>query len=152
DGQDQFYKVQVLSKAGFPSISAAAEAKIISGRSLAAYVRLLALNASVFSLVWAARDSGEYISSWRARLREIKKLREKHAHADADATATAITQPMPAALDGLRGTISSPPGTRDSAALRRTSATALSSEGTNRSSVITTASETERTESSDSRD
>ena len=77
---DTYYKVHTLSRADFPSISPAADAKIISAKALPAFVRLLALNASVFSLVWANRDDGgEHVSSWRNRLREIVKLREKYA-------------------------------------------------------------------------
>lgn len=79
-----FYKVQVLTKPGFPEISPAAEAKVLSGKSLASYVRLLALNASVFSLVWSTREGGEYISPWRNRLREIKRLRERYCPKDTD--------------------------------------------------------------------
>jgi hypothetical protein len=64
-----------MSKPGFPEISPAASPKIISGKNLAPFVRILALNASVFSLVW--NSEGEHISSWRNRLREIKRLRER---------------------------------------------------------------------------
>ncbi|KAL4938863.1 hypothetical protein BDV06DRAFT_200047 [Aspergillus oleicola] len=70
-----FYSVKVMSKPGFPEISPAASPKVISGKNLAAFVRILALNASVFSLVW--NSQGEHISSWRNRLREIKRLRER---------------------------------------------------------------------------
>ncbi|KAF6819105.1 GTPase activating protein [Colletotrichum sojae] len=72
-----FYKVQVMSKPGFPEISPASETKMVSLKALPGFIRLLALNASVFCLVWANRDGGEQISSWRNRLREIKRLREK---------------------------------------------------------------------------
>ncbi|KAL4884073.1 hypothetical protein BJY04DRAFT_21281 [Aspergillus karnatakaensis] len=75
DPQNTFYCVKVMSKPGFPEISPAASPKIISGKNLAAFVRILALNASVFSLVW--NSEGEHISSWRNRLREIKRLRER---------------------------------------------------------------------------
>lgn len=74
----RYYRVQVLSAPDFPSISPAAEGKVISGKSLPQFVRLVALNASVFSLVWANREGGEHVSSWRNRLREIKRLKEKH--------------------------------------------------------------------------
>ncbi|KAI9878186.1 MAG: Tuberous sclerosis 2-like protein [Pleopsidium flavum] len=78
--EDRYYKVQTLSRADFPSISPAAETKLISAKVLPAFVRLLALNASVFSLVWARReDGGEHVSSWRNRLREIVKLRERYS-------------------------------------------------------------------------
>ncbi|KAL0943645.1 GTPase activating protein [Colletotrichum truncatum] len=72
-----FYKVQVMSKPGFPEISPASETKMVSLRALPGFIRLLALNASVFCLVWANREGGEHVSSWRNRLREIKRLREK---------------------------------------------------------------------------
>jgi hypothetical protein len=75
----RFYKVQVMSKPGFPQVSPAAETKVLSARSLPAFVRLIALNASVFSLVWSDQRGGEHISSWRNRLREIVRLRERYA-------------------------------------------------------------------------
>lgn len=76
--KNAFYKVQVMSKPGFPEISPASETKIVSLTALPGFIRLLALNASVFSLVWANREGGEHISSWRNRLREINRLREKY--------------------------------------------------------------------------
>jgi hypothetical protein len=75
--ENAFYKVQVLSRSGFPEISPASETKIVSLRALPGFIRLLALNASVFSQVWANRAGGEHVSSWRNRLREINRLREK---------------------------------------------------------------------------
>ena len=75
--EQSFYRVQVMSKPGFPEISAASETKIVSLKALPEFIRLLALNASVFSLVWQNR-AGEHISPWRSRLREIQRLREKH--------------------------------------------------------------------------
>ncbi|KAI9646691.1 Tuberous sclerosis 2-like protein [Ciborinia camelliae] len=77
--KDPYYKVQVMSKPGFPEISPAAEMKIISLRKLPEFIRLLAMNASVFSSVWANREGGEHVSPWRNRLREINRLRAKHA-------------------------------------------------------------------------
>jgi Rap/ran-GAP len=77
--KDFSYKVQVLSAPGFPSISPAAEPKVVGSKALAPFVRLLALNASFFSLVWRNREGGEHYSPWRNRLREIKRLREKYA-------------------------------------------------------------------------
>ncbi|KAJ5757437.1 uncharacterized protein N7511_006131 [Penicillium nucicola] len=82
DPQDLFYSVQVMSKPGFPDVSPAATPKIISGKNLAAFVRILALNASVFSLVWNNKG-GEHFTSWRTRLREIKKVRERSLTAQA---------------------------------------------------------------------
>ncbi|KAM5342583.1 hypothetical protein ACJ41O_013549 [Fusarium nematophilum] len=74
-----FYRVQVLSKPGFPEISPASEMKMVSLKALPGLIRLLALNASVFSHVWANREGGEHVSSWRSRLRAVKRLREKYA-------------------------------------------------------------------------
>lgn len=76
--KQSFFKVHVMSKSGFPEISPASETKMISLQALPEFVRLLALNASVFSHVWSNRDGGEHISPWRQRLREIKRLREKY--------------------------------------------------------------------------
>ncbi|KAK8041388.1 GTPase activating protein [Apiospora phragmitis] len=77
DVKESFYQVQVISKPGFPEVSPAADMKIVSLRALPDFIRLLALNASVFSMVWSSRDVGEYISPWRNRLREIARLRER---------------------------------------------------------------------------
>lgn len=74
-----FYMVQVMSQPGFPEISPAAEPKLVSLKALPGFVRLLAINASVFSAVWANREGGEHVSSWRNRLQEINRLRERYA-------------------------------------------------------------------------
>ncbi|KAI6090801.1 hypothetical protein F4821DRAFT_10721 [Hypoxylon rubiginosum] len=79
DVEESFYKVRLMSKPGFPEISPAFETKIVSLKALPDFIRLLALNASVFSLVWAHREGGEHISPWRNRLREIIRLREKYS-------------------------------------------------------------------------
>ncbi|TGO11470.1 hypothetical protein BTUL_0109g00370 [Botrytis tulipae] len=84
--KDPYYKVQVMSKPGFPEISPAAEMKIVSLRNLPEFIRLLAMNASVFSSVWANREGGEHVSPWRNRLREINRLRAKHAPKRSDST------------------------------------------------------------------
>ncbi|KAL4927456.1 putative GTPase activating protein (Tsc2) [Aspergillus undulatus] len=84
--ENMFYSVRVMSKPGFPEISPAASPKIISGKNLAPFVRILALNASVFSLVW--NSQGEHISSWRNRLREIKRLRERMMESQSQAADT----------------------------------------------------------------
>ncbi|POS86382.1 hypothetical protein EPUL_002681 [Erysiphe pulchra] len=80
DVDDALYKVQVMSKPGFPEISPAAETKVMSLLTLPDFIRLLSLNASVFSLVWAHRAGGEHFSPWRSRLREIRKIREASGH------------------------------------------------------------------------
>ncbi|CAL3965991.1 unnamed protein product [Diplocarpon coronariae] len=97
---DAFYKVQVMSKPGFPEISPAAEPKIMSLAALPSFIRLLALNASVFSLVWDNREGGENVSSWRSRLQAINRIRERYR------------------VKGLVATATSPPGTSNGASVR----------------------------------
>ncbi|KAF9245160.1 hypothetical protein DTO012A7_8815 [Penicillium roqueforti] len=93
DPQKLYYNVQVLSKPGFPDVSPAAAPKVISGKNLAAFVRILALNASVFSLVWNNKG-GEHTSSWTTRLREIKKVRERALAAQSQGSEAAeVTYP-----------------------------------------------------------
>ncbi|EWC48277.1 hypothetical protein DRE_02381 [Drechslerella stenobrocha 248] len=76
DADRLFYRVQLLVKPGLPEISPAADAKMVSGKHLAAFVRNLALNASVFSHVYN-EGGNDFVSNWRHRLRAINKLREK---------------------------------------------------------------------------
>lgn len=75
-----YFRVQTVCFPWFPHISPAATPKLVSVSTLPGFVRQLALNASVFSLVWSNRQGGEYISSWRNRLREISRLRERYAN------------------------------------------------------------------------
>ncbi|KAK6354179.1 Tuberous sclerosis 2-like protein [Orbilia blumenaviensis] len=76
-----YYKVQLVGKQGLPEISPASataegSGKMVSGKNLSAFVRNLALNASVFSHVY--NEGGlDFVSNWRHRLRGINKLREK---------------------------------------------------------------------------
>ncbi|EKG11200.1 Rap/ran-GAP [Macrophomina phaseolina MS6] len=132
---DQFYKVQVLTQPGFPEVSPASETKIISGKGLPAYVRMLALNASVFCQVWSSRDAGEYVSSWRSRLREIKRLWDRHS----------LNGPTPPSS-------ASGPGTGMSNSMfHRQSVVTYNSDG-NRSSIMSgTSADMERQNSSGSR-
>lgn len=74
------FKVQTVCSPSFPQISPAATPKMVSVSTLPGFVRQLALNASVFSLVWSNREGGEHVSSWRNRLRAIAKLRERYAN------------------------------------------------------------------------
>ncbi|GAB7354797.1 hypothetical protein MBLNU459_g5190t1 [Dothideomycetes sp. NU459] len=73
-----WFKVQVQTREDFPDISSSAETKVVSGEVLAAYVRNLVLNAEVFCRVWANKDNGgEYPSTWRYRLGQIRQLYER---------------------------------------------------------------------------
>ena len=74
----RYYKVHVLTAPGFPSISPASDPKIISAAQLPSFVRLIGLNACVFAKAWLSRNTdNDYPSSWRARLQEIRQLRER---------------------------------------------------------------------------
>jgi hypothetical protein len=110
DANNAFYKVQVMSKPGFPEISPAAETKIVSLTALPGLIRLLALNASVFSLVWSNREGGEHISSWRSRLREINRIRDRYGAkpsnsnaASPPGTANGVSYDSKSVRDSLNG-------------------------------------------------
>ncbi|WEW61532.1 Tuberous sclerosis 2-like protein [Emydomyces testavorans] len=95
DFNQTFYIVKVVSKPGFPDLSPAAIPKVISGKNLAAFVRLIALNASAFCLV--SSRGGEHISSWQNRLREIRRLRDRAFAASvesSDTTSEAVYHPQ----------------------------------------------------------
>ena len=102
DGQKRYYKVQAISRPGFPDISPAVEPKIIQGKYLAGYCRLVAINACVFSNVWSTREGVDNSSNWLNRLREIKRLKERYGGSTTDSV--------------LGGTFtSSPPGSSQAA-------------------------------------
>ncbi|KAI4150598.1 MAG: hypothetical protein LQ340_003989 [Diploschistes diacapsis] len=90
-----YYTVQLLSQPSFPRISAASAMKLVPSTALAGLIRQLALSSSIFCNVWANRGDGEYVSSWRNRLREINRLRERYA---SSGTSTSIKYP------GAKGT------------------------------------------------
>ena len=136
--EQSFFKVQLQTKPGVPHISPVAETKIVSESSLPTFVRLLALNASVYSQVWAVRDTGQHISSWRSRLREIMRLRERYprephkisspsgdtSHMSATTTSSVTYRPSTQVSTA----------SKESGLLRRASAATFFSEGTNRTS------------------
>lgn len=155
-----FFMVQVMSQPGFPEISPAAEPKLVSLKALPGFIRLLAINASVFSHVWANRDGGEHVSPWRNRLQEINRLRERYGP-----KLYPTPSPPPSALGGAvtggaLGTGQGQPenarpvsGVRDSfSSLRRSSVATFFTSGSadqalqsHRSSMLSTAT-TENTE------
>lgn len=129
DGRDRYYKVQAISRHDFPDVSPAVETKILCGKHLAAYCRLIAINACVFSSVWSIRDGGESISSWRTRLREIKRLRERYGAAEQPAMSPSSPGGVPA--------ISSPPSRDQNGAspFQRMSVVTHMTDATSRSSI-----------------
>lgn len=79
DYEHEYFQVEVLTKEEYQNISAAAEAKVVSRTTLAQFVRMLALNANIFSGCARNESTGdaEFPSSWRYRLKEIVQLRER---------------------------------------------------------------------------
>lgn len=145
EANSPFYRVKVTSKAGFPEISPASETKMVSLKALPGFVRQLAVNASVFSHVWANREGGEHVSSWRARLRAIKRLRDKYGPKTQQGTVPAASPPPTLLVGGVAEGAGAPPArpVRDSFnSFRRSSvATFLTSttEQTSQRSSVTTA-------------
>ena len=76
----EFFTVHTVCSPSFPQISPAATPKIISSESLASFVRQLTITASLFCQIWCAREGGESISSWRNRLKDIARLRERYSN------------------------------------------------------------------------
>ena len=79
DSRDRFYKVRVVTRPDYPLVSPAAVEKVISGASLPGFVRNLALNDCIMSLMREPRSgAGEYPSSWKGRLQQIRRLGERY--------------------------------------------------------------------------
>nr|POE46172.1 tuberous sclerosis 2 protein like [Quercus suber] len=76
--QERFYKVQVLSKPDYPVVSPAEDEKVLSGVSLPGFVRDLALNECIISLMSSPGASREYPSSWRARLEQLRRIGDRY--------------------------------------------------------------------------
>lgn len=105
-----FYWVQALTRDDLPNISPVADTKIVSAAQLAPFVRALALNASMFSQCWNTKDSdSEFPSGWRARLQQIKRLKERVMNKMAEkqglaATSSGIVNNVVAGSQGGRRT------------------------------------------------
>ena len=80
----RFYKVQTFTAAGMANISPVSVSRVVSATVLPRFVRLLALNASLYTLVWwhvkdDPNSTSPYPSPWRERLRQISALRDRAA-------------------------------------------------------------------------
>ncbi|KAF2221431.1 hypothetical protein BDZ85DRAFT_239765 [Elsinoe ampelina] len=75
--EKSWFKVQVLTKEGFPNVGSASETKVVSGKALGLYVKNLVLNACIFADVWAVKEGGGGGGSWRSRLNQLKNIRER---------------------------------------------------------------------------
>lgn len=152
DSSQPFYMVKVMSKPGFPPISPASETKMVSLKALPGFTRLLALNATMFAMVWHSQEGGEHISSWSSRLREIKRLRERYGVKNTTATPSPPGTSLSGGPTAGPGDISRPNSSvRDSLnSLRRTSVatffTSASEQTSHRSSVLSTSTTTNDTE------
>lgn len=75
----EFFRVEVFTKEDWQNVSVAAETKVVSKATLAPFVRLLALNANIFSACCQneSTSDSEFPSSWRFRLQAIQQLRER---------------------------------------------------------------------------
>ena len=88
-----YYRVQTLCSPSFPQNSLAASPKTVSANALAAYVRQIALSASVCAQVWSEmQGQGKYVSTWLARLQQINRLRERYGNTQTSAN---VSYPMP---------------------------------------------------------
>ncbi|ORY04707.1 hypothetical protein K493DRAFT_296831 [Basidiobolus meristosporus CBS 931.73] len=77
---DEHYKVYVQLRQDMPEISPISEFKILSAVSLPFFVRQIALHANIFAQVFLQSGGGgrmEYVSNWKERLRQIKRLKER---------------------------------------------------------------------------
>ncbi|CAG8652148.1 1358_t:CDS:1, partial [Ambispora leptoticha] len=76
-----FFKVQMQCLADMPETSSITEFKMVSLTALPAFVRNIALHANIFAQVFlqsgGKRGSVEYVSNWRERLRQIKRIKER---------------------------------------------------------------------------
>ncbi|KAI8142900.1 hypothetical protein BJV82DRAFT_669042 [Fennellomyces sp. T-0311] len=76
-----FFKVEMQRRSDMPEIGPISEPKLVSGQSLPHLVRQTALHANIFAQVFQSVSAGggrhEYVSHWKERLRQIKRIRER---------------------------------------------------------------------------
>lgn len=128
DFRPGFYWVCVVTRDDLPKISPASDPKIISAAQLPTFVRTLALNANMFCQTWNTKDDDtEFPSAWRARLQQIKRLKERVMSKAGD-------KQTPSA-GPVSGSINTPPST---AGGRRTPVPRDEASGTRKGSVLAT--------------
>ncbi|KAK5671668.1 Tuberous sclerosis 2-like protein [Batrachochytrium dendrobatidis] len=97
-GMSKFYtslfRVSILIRSDLPDPGQVAQVpKIVTGGSLAAYVRQLAVHANMFSQIYAQKEhSTGYASNARERLRQVKRIRER---LDGSGSAVKGDSPLP---------------------------------------------------------
>lgn len=75
-----FYKVIMQRRSDMPEIGPITEFKMISASALPAFVLTTALHANIFSQVFLQSGGSknvEYVTNWKGRLRQIKRLKER---------------------------------------------------------------------------
>ncbi|KAI9320019.1 hypothetical protein BX666DRAFT_1875911 [Dichotomocladium elegans] len=79
--ENTFFKVEMQRRPDMPEIGPIIEPKLVSGQSLPGFVRQIALHANIFAQVFQSGISGrhEYLSHWRERLRQIRRIRDRVA-------------------------------------------------------------------------
>lgn len=78
----KFYKVSLQLKPGLPSIGPIENFKLVSSSIISEFIRRISINANTFVQVYlgtvgTGNRKLEYVSHWRGRLREIKRLKER---------------------------------------------------------------------------
>ncbi|RIA91816.1 hypothetical protein C1645_821536 [Glomus cerebriforme] len=79
NNNNSFFKVIMQRRSDMPEIGPA-EFKMISASALSAFVRQLALHANIFAQVFLQSGGSrnvEYVSNWKDRLRQIKRIKER---------------------------------------------------------------------------
>ncbi|CDH55685.1 gtpase activating protein [Lichtheimia corymbifera JMRC:FSU:9682] len=83
DPHSTFFRVEMQRRPDMPDIGPISDPKLVSAHSLPAFVRQTALHANIFAQVFQSGVSGrhEYLSHWRERLRQIRRIRDRVAGA-----------------------------------------------------------------------
>ncbi|CAI2163456.1 15408_t:CDS:2 [Funneliformis geosporum] len=77
---NSFFKVIMQRRSDMPEIGPITEFKMVSATALPAFVRQMALHANIFAQVFLQSGGSrnvEYVSNWKDRLRQIKRLKER---------------------------------------------------------------------------
>ncbi|EGG00346.1 uncharacterized protein MELLADRAFT_39743, partial [Melampsora larici-populina 98AG31] len=78
----KFYKISLQLRPGLPFIGPIENFKLVSSSMISEFIRRISINANTFVQVYlgtvgTGNRKLEYVSHWRGRLREIKRLKER---------------------------------------------------------------------------
>ncbi|CAO3657279.1 unnamed protein product [Mucor hiemalis] len=98
--ENTFFKVEMQRRPDMPDIGPISEPKLVSAKSLPGFVRLAAIHANIFAQVFwqSGTTGGQYVSHWRERLKQIKRIKERIA-AKGPQQQQQQQQPLEASLD-----------------------------------------------------